>query len=596
MNFKKKILPLLLCLVMMFTLLPTAALAADFSDTDGHWGKTAIDRWADAGILNGKGNGNFDPNANMTRAEFAQVLVNLMGYTETAANPFTDVADDAWYADAILKLYAAGVMSGTGATTASPNAPISREQVAVLLCRALNIKPTGRGSLSGFGDGAQVSSWARDAVTALAERGMMNGVGNNTLAPLANINRASVAQLTSNMIAEYVTGNKEITGKVDGIVLVAAGATVTVKDAELTAPIIVAPKAANAKVTLTGATKADEVIVAAKNAGVTVDKDASVESITTDAANTTVTVSGAVDSIDVAKGADGAKIVANSGAKIDSVTTAAKDVKVTGTGEVARVTATAGSVDVSTPKTEVKNNGADKVTAGNKEVGQGETQVVETTGSSGGGGGGGGGGTVTPASHTLKVNVKNDANASGFKITVNGAVVPAEGISVQAGTKFSVELEGSNACTVVLYYDGAGNTVAMNGTACSSGENERVYEFDMPNKDALLEITILSACWGGDSSSGGSDNTTQDSTGTCNGGENLAQGATGTTCYGGENNTPGDEGKGTGTGDDESSGSGSGGVASGTGAGSGEDNTGDDSSVASSGDEDSSDTGTDAEE
>lgn len=85
---KKKLLSVLLVVCMVLTLVPMTALA-DFADTEGHWGKNAIDRWAAEGVLNGKGEDVFDPNGNMTRAEFAQMLCNLMGYTKKAENTFT---------------------------------------------------------------------------------------------------------------------------------------------------------------------------------------------------------------------------------------------------------------------------------------------------------------------------------------------------------------------------------------------------------------------------------------------------------------------------------------------------------------------------
>ena len=181
---RKKLLASLLALVMVIGLPPATVLAVDFSDTNGHWGQSAINRWADVGILSGKGDGNFDPNGTMTRAEFAQMLSNMMGYTSKAANVFTDVPSGAWYEDAMLKLMAAGVIQGNGDGTANPNGPITREQAAVMLCRAFDIQPSRNASLT-YNDSASISSWARDAMAALAERGMMNGVGDNTAAPLA---------------------------------------------------------------------------------------------------------------------------------------------------------------------------------------------------------------------------------------------------------------------------------------------------------------------------------------------------------------------------------------------------------------------------
>lgn len=314
----KKILAALLAVLMVLTIVPMTAFAAGFDDTTGHWGQSSIDRWAQLGILNGKGDGKFDPNGSMTRAEFAQMLVNMMGYTEKAENVFNDVPAGSWYEDAMLKLVAAGVLNGTGAGKADPNGRITREQTAVLLCRAFGIKPSPDATLT-FKDSASVSDWARDAVAALAERGMMNGIGNNTAAPKLNINRASVAQLADNMIAHYVTADTTITGKVDGIVLVAGGATVTISDATVEAPVVVAPKAEEATVALAGETTVESVAVAAENAAVTVADTATVGAVSVEAPSATAEIAGKVETVTVAEAAESAAVTVAETAEVGAV-------------------------------------------------------------------------------------------------------------------------------------------------------------------------------------------------------------------------------------------------------------------------------------
>ena len=170
---KKKLLSIILSLAMILSLFPVGALAANgdaqpianktFADVAGHWGQASIERWANCGVLNGDDTGKFNPNNPMTRAEFATMLVNTMGYTVKGQNNFADVDANAWYADAVLKLAAAGIMKGDG-TNANPNSYISRQEAAVLLCRVFNI--TGGSSLN-FADKNSVASWAVDAVAAL---------------------------------------------------------------------------------------------------------------------------------------------------------------------------------------------------------------------------------------------------------------------------------------------------------------------------------------------------------------------------------------------------------------------------------------------
>ena len=460
---RRKVLSLVLALCMVLSLMPMTAFAAPgstFDDVSDHWGKDAIERWAGYGVVNGDGTGNFAPDKQMTRAEFATMLANMMGYTAKASNSFADVNDSDWFADAILKLAAAGVIQGSNGM-ANPNAPITRQESAVLMCRAFNIPTTG-GNLD-FSDSADVADWAKGAVAALSSRGMMNGVGGNNVAPLANINRASVATLLNNMITEYVTEDKTITGEVKGIVLVAGDANVTVENATLAENLIVAPKADGAEVTLTGSTTAKDVYVdasaavkvdsnatagavqvsaanstvdvagkadtvavdsAATDAKVNVAKDATVSTVDVAGANAAVTVDGKVDNVTVASTATGTDITANSGATVGKVETSAKDVTVSGNGKVENVTANNGTVSVTTPGTTVENktDSADNVTNNGKPVEPstgGETPNPNPP-SSGGSSGGGNGGNQPGETKAYKItyvlnNGTNPADApSGF--------------------------------------------------------------------------------------------------------------------------------------------------------------------------------------
>ena len=448
---KRRISAAVLTLCLLMSLMPSVAFAAPngtFDDVDGHWGQAAVERWASYGVVNGDGTGNFNPDNQMTRAEFATMLANMLGYKTKATNTFADVNDSDWFADAILKLAAAGVIQGSNGM-ANPNAPITRQEAAVMMCRAFNIPTTG-GNLN-FADSADVADWAKGAVAALSSRGMMNGVGNNNVAPLANINRASVATLLDNMITEYVTEDKTISGNVDGIVLVAADATVTVEDATLAENLIVAPKADGAEVVLTGSTTAGDVYVdaaatvkvdsnaaagdvqvgaanstvevagkadtvtvdsAAADTKVNVGKDATVNTVDVAGANTAVTVDGKVDNVTVAPSATGTDVVANSGATVGKVETSANDVTVSGNGKVENVTANDGTVSVTTPNTNVTNktDSADNVTNQGKPVPP-ETGGETPTPPSGGGGGGGG---TTPAAKKYNVSI---GTATGGKVT-----------------------------------------------------------------------------------------------------------------------------------------------------------------------------------
>ena len=370
---KSKLLSLVLTFAMLASMaVPAMAVEAEIMPisapaTEGHWSDAAMGRWAEVGVFKGDQYGDFMPDKEMTRAEFAQVLVNLMGYTAVAENTYADIPADAWYADAMLKLVAAGVMKGTGynevGAIVSPLAPISREQCAVLLCRALSLKPSADAKID-FPDADSVSAWAKDAVAALTERGMLNGTGDGNVAPALVIDRGSVAQMVSNMVSEYVTEDGAVvTGEQKGIVIVAAK-EVTFQNAELAETVVVAPKAARASVTFTGNTTAVEVVVSAEGAAVTVGKTASVESVTLNAAKAAVTVNGKVGTVTVNATADNADVTANQGAKIDTVITAAAGTDIKGAKNtigtiVAEATAT--NVKVAASGAKIENKSAETV-------------------------------------------------------------------------------------------------------------------------------------------------------------------------------------------------------------------------------------------
>lgn len=264
----QKALSLVLSLVLLLGLaVPTAAAA--YSDTQGHWAEGAIQRWSQYGILQGYGDG-FHPNDPITRGQMATVLAKTLGLTETGANPFTDVPADAWYAQAVLQCYAAGVMQGDG-RKADPNANITREQAMVMLGRALAIAPAASPDLSGYGDGSRVSPWAAPYVAAMVEAGIVSGIGGGLLGPADTMTRAALVTVLDRAVVQYIpTSGTHTLAQGEGIVLVAAGdVTLTGKTA---ANILVTPAADGktlsfdkAQVTGSITVQADDAVISTKN-------------------------------------------------------------------------------------------------------------------------------------------------------------------------------------------------------------------------------------------------------------------------------------------------------------------------------------------
>ena len=412
----------LLTATMLLSLLPTGALAATttFTDIQNHWGKNAIERWSSYGIVSGIGDGIFAPDADITRAEMAQIYVNLLHLTEKAdISNFTDIPAGAWYADAVAKCVAAGIFSGTSMTTFSPAAPITREQIFVTFGHAIGLQPleTTDSSLS---DLDQVSDWAQGMVNAILEAGYASGVGNNMLMPLIPINRASVMAMMDTAVAGYanesgatveteddgglvliVADNVTVTGTV-GDVVVAQGAakgSVTLKDATVTGTVTLA--ASDAKVNVTGDTKVENLVVSAeaKNSEIAVDKGASVAAVTAAAEGTTVSGDGTVTKVEAAEGSS--------------------------------------NVKVTTPGTEVENNSSDTVTTDKGEVKPGQSGTT-TKPSTGGGSSSGGSSSVVTTASVSNLEQLNAAlaNPNITTITLRSDLTLESTVAIMRGVRF----------------------------------------------------------------------------------------------------------------------------------------------------------------
>ena len=152
----------------------------------------AVETLACAGIVDGYPNGTFQPNRDVTRAEFVKMLDLTIGLQPVAngVTRFTDVPTTAWYAPYVAAAVARGIVDGVTATSFAPNAPMTRQQMAVMLARALDLTGTTRLS---FSDTDQIASWALPSVEAAVQAGYLKGLPNGTFEPLAPTTRADAA-------------------------------------------------------------------------------------------------------------------------------------------------------------------------------------------------------------------------------------------------------------------------------------------------------------------------------------------------------------------------------------------------------------------
>lgn len=252
----KKPLALLLSLSMGLSM-GTPALAAarqdQLPDVAQSWAADSIHRWLEAGLVEGNDQGLFRPAANLTRGELATIFVRLLGLTEQAENRYADLKGDEWYADAILKCTAAGILEGDG-ENCNATQTITRQETMVMFARAMGVRADSDPDLSRFTDGAQAADWSAGYLSVLTQMGILSGVEDGSrLAPLGSIDRASTMALLDKAIESYITGSAQVE-LADGnrFVVVNAGASRSGSQVEVsgeTAGLVVAPGSTGTKLT-----------------------------------------------------------------------------------------------------------------------------------------------------------------------------------------------------------------------------------------------------------------------------------------------------------------------------------------------------------
>lgn len=192
---KSKFMSAMLSVCMTFSAVPAVYAAGDgssASDIDGHWAKTALEEFIKDGYLNGDGNGNYNPDGTMTRAQFAAIVNRILNYSSesTDISKYKDVSASAWYKSDMAKALAAAYLSGTSEETMSPEASVTREQAFVIIARILKLDTSDTSALDAYADAADVSDWAKGSVAALIKAGYVTGDDNKKINPKKALTRA----------------------------------------------------------------------------------------------------------------------------------------------------------------------------------------------------------------------------------------------------------------------------------------------------------------------------------------------------------------------------------------------------------------------
>jgi hypothetical protein len=165
----------------------------DLTDIKGHWAFNEIVSLVDLKVLSGYPDKTFKPNNDISRAEFATVIVKALKLEAKAGKVFADTANH-WAKDFIATANAYGIINGYSDSSFGPNDPITREQMAVMIANALKL--SGSSTSISFTDANSISDWAKDAVAVVAEKGIITGYPDGSFKPDGKLTRAEAASVT----------------------------------------------------------------------------------------------------------------------------------------------------------------------------------------------------------------------------------------------------------------------------------------------------------------------------------------------------------------------------------------------------------------
>ncbi|WP_276356448.1 S-layer homology domain-containing protein [Cohnella caldifontis] len=177
-----------------------------FADLKGHWARDDIETLANKLVVRGVSEKVFDPDGRVTRAEFAAMLVRALGLSDKRGEPlYSDVRSDDWYAGSVGAAREAELIFGYEDGTFRPNAPVTREQIAAMIARAIGfaggtLPQADASALERFSDSSATAGWAWDSASRLVAAHILAGVSPADFAPRAFSTRAQSAVILKRML------------------------------------------------------------------------------------------------------------------------------------------------------------------------------------------------------------------------------------------------------------------------------------------------------------------------------------------------------------------------------------------------------------
>ena len=176
------------------------ASAAEFTDADkiASWAKESVEALAAKEIITGNPDGSFAPQGNVTRAQAAKMFTVALDLSTEGTENFTDVKDGQWFQGAVVAVVNAGIVNGMSATEFAPNANLTRAQAAKMIVEAYGLE--GEADLSKFTDAKTVAGkWSEAYLSTAVAAGVINGKGDK-LAANDSISRQEFAVMLTRAI------------------------------------------------------------------------------------------------------------------------------------------------------------------------------------------------------------------------------------------------------------------------------------------------------------------------------------------------------------------------------------------------------------
>ena len=181
-----------------------------FADVENHWAKEAVNNMGSRMVIKGIKDGVFEPDRDITRAEFAAIIIRALGLKPgTGSGSFSDIKVSDWFCDYVKTAYSYNIITGYSDGSFKPDGKITREEAMAMIARAMKVTKLDSGINDGeqadkvlakFSDGSRVASWAKSFAAGCVNTGTVNGRANGDVAPKDNITRAETAAIVKRLL------------------------------------------------------------------------------------------------------------------------------------------------------------------------------------------------------------------------------------------------------------------------------------------------------------------------------------------------------------------------------------------------------------